>query len=92
MRHQIFPENLARDIRTISFALSQMFRLFSFYARDVIIYDASNFEIARYVDEKHHRHLSKVGYVSGPRKSFILNAIFQGFSFESLLNMHIKIV
>lgn len=61
LRHQIFPENLACDIRTISFTLSCMFHLLSSsYPRNVIIYDASNFEIARYVDEK-HRHLSKVG-------------------------------
>lgn len=36
--HQNFPENLTCDIRTISFTLSRMFRLFSSFLCLVIIY------------------------------------------------------
>lgn len=77
LHHQIFLENLVRNIRAISSAAS---RIVAPYTRRDYLYVA-NFEIAHYVDEKQYRHLGKVGL--SVRATRILRFLYSPFGSRS---------
>lgn len=84
LHHEIFLENLVRNIHAISSAAS---RIVVPYTRRDYLYRVANFEVAHYADEKHYHHdLGKVGL--SVRATEILRFFLFSFWFSFILEIY----